>query len=126
MNLTDKYMAFVKNGNFTRDERDGQFLAALGLCGESGEVSEIIKKNLIHGEELDLDHLKEELGDVLWYFFHALHTYNLTFEEIVEGNIRKLCDRHPKKNGDPKNWIYHRSVYDGEEEHSEIMRAIGH
>jgi NTP pyrophosphatase (non-canonical NTP hydrolase) len=102
---TDKYAEFAKIGNFTVGERDAKFLAALGLCGEAGEVSEIIKKHLLHGKDLDRDHLRKELGDVLWYFFHALNTFDMTFEEVANANIRKLCDRYPKGYGDPKKWL---------------------
>ena len=101
----DLYATFVRHCNFTKNKRDAQFLAAMGLNGEAGEVSEIIKKHLLHGKDLDMEHLKEELGDVLWYFFHALSTFDLTFEEIAEGNLRKLCARHAGTNGDPEEWL---------------------
>ena len=124
----EEYAKFVEHCNFTKDKRDAQLLAALGLSGESGEVGELIqthvdqerliiegavrtgrvaelvKKNLIHGKPLDLTRLKDELGDVLWYFFHALNTYGLTFEEVAVGNVVKLCERH-ENNGDPEDWI---------------------
>ncbi len=120
------YADFIRHANFTTNERDAMFLSALGLNGEAGEVSEIlleaglsgedlsrstskiaelIKKHLIHGKDLDRDRLKDELGDVLWYFFLALNTFGLTFAEVAEGNVTKLCARHPSKNGDPEGWI---------------------
>lgn len=126
---TDEYAKFVEHCNFTKDKRDAQLLAALGLSGETGEVGELIqthvdqerliiegavrtgriaelvKKNLIHGKPLDLTRLKDELGDVLWYFFHALNTYGLTFEEVAVGNVEKLCERHHESNGNPEDWI---------------------
>ena len=102
---TDMYKDFVHHCNFTKDERDSKFLAALGLNGEAGEVSEIIKKHLIHGDDLDRDHLVEELGDVLWYFFHALNAFDISFEEVLEGNVKKLCERHPDSNGPAKLWL---------------------
>ena len=40
---------------------------ALGLCGESGEVADIIKKATFQGHQLDKEHIAEELGDVAWY-----------------------------------------------------------
>lgn len=105
--LVEAYATFVKHANFTENKRDAMLLAALGLNGEAGEVSEIIKKHLLHGKDLDRDHLVDELGDVLWYFFHALNTFKISFEEVAEGNIRKLCIRHPQSNGKATNWIPH-------------------
>ena len=102
---TDAYQDFVHVGNFTQDEREAKFLAALGLCGEAGEVSELIKKHLLHGKPLSRDDLRKELGDVLWYFFHALNTFDMSLEEVMEENVRKLCDRHPVQYGNVKNWM---------------------
>ena len=41
--------------------------AGLGLSGEAGEATDIIKKHLFHGHELEKEHLAKELGDVMWY-----------------------------------------------------------
>lgn len=105
MTTPTKYQEFVKVGNFTKGERDAEFLAAMGLCGEAGEVSEHVKKHLLHGKDLDLGLVKEELGDVLWYFFHALNVFGFTFEEVAEMNVRKLCDRHPVQYGNSNDWL---------------------
>lgn len=98
------YQSFVEHANFTENDRDAMFLAALGLNGESGEVSEHIKKHLLHGKPLDVDKVKDELSDVLWYLFHSFNVFGLTFEEVATHNVKKLCERHPT-NGDPSQWI---------------------
>ena len=59
----------------------------------------------LHGKDLDRDHLTDELGDVLWYFFHTLNAFDISFDDVLEGNVRKLCARHPKNNGDPEQWL---------------------
>src|ERR1700742_2148392 len=68
---------------------------ALGVCGESGEVAEIIKKHIGHGQDVDVDKLKLELGDVLWYVSALVHLYNLSLEEVAEANLQKLAKRFP-------------------------------
>ena len=40
---------------------------AMGLCGESGEFMDLLKKNVFQGHELDKEHMAKELGDILWY-----------------------------------------------------------
>jgi NTP pyrophosphatase (non-canonical NTP hydrolase) len=102
---TEKFQAFVKLGNFTKGERDAKFLAALGLNGEAGEVSELIKKHLLHGKELNRDDLIKELGDVLWYFFHALNAFDVSIDEVVTQNVTKLCARYPAQYGKAEDWI---------------------
>ena len=43
----------------------------MGLCGESGEAIDIVKKWLMQGHELDKEHLIRELGDAEWYLAEA-------------------------------------------------------
>jgi NTP pyrophosphatase (non-canonical NTP hydrolase) len=73
-------------------------LCGLGLPGEIGEVVDLIKKFLYHrnGKGLPVDKLKDELGDVLWYYFILLDTLGLTFETVLLTNARKLEERHPR------------------------------
>lgn len=80
--------------DLTDKERLG--LCGLGLSGEVGEVVDILKKYLYHrnGKPLDIDKMRDELGDVLWYFSILLSTLGLTFEEVMQANISKLEKRH--------------------------------
>ena len=68
---------------------------ALGLAGESGEVADLIKKHIAHGHDLDLDKLKKELGDVLWYIAGIAHLHGMTLSEVAIANIDKLLKRYP-------------------------------
>jgi len=70
-------------------------LGALGLAGETGEVVDIIKKHLFHGNPLDRDKLLEELGDQLWYFQCLLEAADATFAEVAEKNDTKRRKRYP-------------------------------
>jgi len=72
----------------------------LGLCGESGEVAEKIKKIIrddsgnISDEKREL--LKKELGDILWYVSNLASELGLDLSDIAETNIRKLKDRQSR------------------------------
>lgn len=68
---------------------------AMGLCGESGEVSEIIKKHMFHGRPLDRDSLIKELGDVRWYLELLCHVLDISMNEVEEENVKKLKLRYP-------------------------------
>ena len=71
---------------------------ALGLCAESGEFTEIIKKIVFQGKPVNkenLFHLKRELGDIMWYFIQACILLDTTPEEIIEMNVDKLKSRYP-------------------------------
>lgn len=72
--------------------------AETGLSGETGEVSELIKKGVFHGmpELLDREKFKKELGDALYYITKIADLFNLSLEEVAEANNRKLEARYPK------------------------------
>ena len=82
--------------NRNLDKRDMLINGAMGLCGESGEVIDILKKHIFHGHELDREHLLEELGDVAWYLNEAAYALDSSLEEIFDRNIAKLKKRYPQ------------------------------
>ena len=67
----------------------------LGLCGESGECADMVKKHLFQGHTLDKTHLAKELGDVAWYLAVTAHHIGYDLESIFEMNINKLLERYP-------------------------------
>ncbi len=69
--------------------------ASMGLCGESGEVIDLVKKHLFQGHDLDEEVLIKELGDVAWYLAEAATALNVDISEILEKNIKKLENRFP-------------------------------
>jgi NTP pyrophosphatase (non-canonical NTP hydrolase) len=71
-------------------------IAAIGLCGESGEVADYIKKIEGHGHECNKAKLAEELGDVLWYVAALCSYYGIQMGAAAIGNIKKLRARYPK------------------------------
>lgn len=72
--------------------------SALGLCSESGEFTEIVKKMLFQNKPLNEDnlfHLKRELGDVIWYWVNACRALDLDPNEVIAENVKKLEARYP-------------------------------
>lgn len=70
--------------------------AVMGLCGESGEACDIVKKHLFHGHELDRAALIKELGDVAWYLAEASEALGISLDEVLDRNIEKLKKRYPE------------------------------
>ena len=77
-------------------QKDVLINAVMGLCGESGEAIDIVKKWLAQGHELDRERLAKELGDIAWYLAEAATALELELEEILEGNLQKLVRRYPE------------------------------
>ena len=69
--------------------------SALGLCGESGEVADLVKKHRFQGHDLDFDHIAKELGDVAWYLAVGAYAIGFDLDSIFRMNIEKLEARYP-------------------------------
>ena len=72
--------------------------AGIGLSGEVGEFNDIVKKCFFQGKEMDEDivnHLKSELGDVMWYIAQGCIALGTNIEELIDINTAKLKDRYP-------------------------------
>ena len=67
----------------------------MGLCGESGEVLDLVKKHLSQGHPLDREALAKELGDVAWYLAETAYVLGYPLEEIFRMNLEKLSARYP-------------------------------
>lgn len=76
-------------------KRDVLINSVMGLCGESGEAIDIVKKWLAQGHALDKDHLAKELGDIAWYLAEVATALDMDLEDIFQANIEKLKMRYP-------------------------------
>lgn len=90
-------MSMNESGDFSFESCQGITYPALGLCGEAGEVTELIKK--MHRDDhgcLTVERqakLKKELGDVLWYLSEVTRQAGLSLSEVALANIEKLKAR---------------------------------
>ena len=84
---------FVKYARYENVER--KMYPALGLAGETGEVCEKIKKEFRDGE-LDVEGLKLELGDVLWYLARVAAEYGFSLGDVAMSNVEKLEGRRER------------------------------
>ena len=72
--------------------------AALGICAEGGEFTEVVKKMVFQGKPVNdenIFHMKRELGDIMWYVAQACMALDTDFNEIIEMNVEKLKARYP-------------------------------
>lgn len=78
------------------DKKDILINGVMGLCGESGEAIDIVKKHLAQNHPLDKDALRKELGDIAWYLAETAYALDTDLEDILRMNIQKLKDRYPE------------------------------
>ena len=95
------YQSFVES----LDDLDGQgsnihrlLTAAVGMSAEAGEFTEIVKKMVFQGKpwnDANKHHLVTELGDIMWYVANACMALDVSFDDVVATNVKKLEKRYP-------------------------------
>lgn len=88
-----KFVASLASPESTVDLKSKYITACMGLSGESGEFVDLFKKHIFHGKDLDLEHAKKELGDIMWYVAFACESLNTNIQEIIDLNVDKLKKR---------------------------------
>jgi NTP pyrophosphatase (non-canonical NTP hydrolase) len=72
----------------------------LGLCGETGEVAEKIKKVIRDNDGILTDSTRDtialELSDVAWYLAVLAHELGYSLEDILNLNLDKLRSRQER------------------------------
>ena len=68
---------------------------ALGVGGEAGEVVDLCKKHFAYDKPLDVAHLVEEIGDLIFYVNGILALIDTSWDEVLTTNIKKLEARYP-------------------------------
>ncbi len=73
--------------------------SGVGINAEGGEFLEIIKKMVFQGKPWNDDnreHLIIELGDLMWYVAQACMALDVSFDDVIATNVKKLEKRYPE------------------------------
>lgn len=74
-------------------ESQNIYYMTMGMTGEAGEIANKVKKVMRDGKQLDLEDIKHELGDVLWYVAGLATVLGIDLEDVANSNIAKLKSR---------------------------------
>ena len=96
MTINEYQSLAMRTLNPELSKKDVLINGVMGLCGESGEAIDIVKKHLAQGHELDREGLIKELGDVAWYLAETAYALDIPLQEVLERNIAKLRARYPQ------------------------------
>lgn len=77
------------------DAAEQRLHALHGMVGEIGEMHSIYQK-LYQGHKFDEEHMKKELGDLLWFIAEYCTAMNWSMSEVAYLNIDKLRARFPE------------------------------
>jgi NTP pyrophosphatase (non-canonical NTP hydrolase) len=96
MNINEfqNYCSHLSSSNF-QTGRPEILHAVMGIAGEGGELIDILKKHMAYQTPLDMNHIKEECGDVLHYLAMLATSCGWTLEEVADANKAKLDIRYP-------------------------------
>ena len=96
MTINEYQKLAMRTLNPALSKKDVLINGVMGLCGESGEAIDIVKKHLAQGHTLDREALIKELGDVAWYLAETAYALDVPLEEVLKRNIDKLKSRYPE------------------------------
>ena len=74
------------------EDKAYQYLIA-GLAGEVGELASIFAKHWRGDGDLNHDHAKAELGDILWFVAMLAEWLDTDISDVAQGNLNKFVDR---------------------------------
>ena len=77
------------------EEFEIELHAVHGLASEVGEIHGIYQKEY-QGHDIDDEHLKKELGDLMWFVAELCTIKGWNLSEVMEMNIEKLRARYPE------------------------------
>lgn len=77
------------------DSVQSEFHALHGMVGEIGEIHSIYQK-VYQGHDMDANHLKKEVGDLLWFIAEYCTANGWNLDDVMKLNIDKLKERYPE------------------------------
>jgi len=86
----------IKTWDCGKTPKDRLLNAIMGIAGEAGELTDLIKKQEFHGIPADRDKVLKELGDVLYYVTVCAYEHGFNLDDIAVANNRKLAARYPQ------------------------------
>ena len=68
-----------------------------GLISEVGDIAIAIKKCKRYGRALDVENIREKVGDVLYYLAMMCDSTDSSMDQCAIDNVNKLQKRYPEK-----------------------------
>ncbi len=94
--MTDvQYLESAKRTLSSKEDILGHMI--VGLSTEAGELLDALKKHKYYGRPLDVQNVKEEIGDCMWYLVQLCEEVGYSLDEAKVDNIAKLKKRYPEK-----------------------------
>lgn len=76
------------------NEKDEISHWVIGLTEEAGEVAGLVKHKYYNNDDVSVETIAEELGDVLWYVAAICNGLHIDMGKVAELNQAKLASRY--------------------------------
>ncbi len=87
-------LAMKTSKDFGSKEKQLEY-AILSLCGEAGELANLLKKKVYHNKKnIEKDNFIDEASDVLWYLSCIMNALGIKLSDLATFNIEKLSKRY--------------------------------
>ena len=94
MTFTEYQVAASRTIDTGMSFKDMEDHALHGMVSELGEIHGAYQK--VHQKhEIDVQHLKKEVGDLLWFIAEFCTACEWSMDEVASLNIQKLLERYP-------------------------------
>lgn len=95
MKLNEYQRLAQRTMNRTLSHEETSRHALHGMCAEVGEIHGLYQK-FYQGHEMDAEHVKKEVGDLLWMIAEFCTVNGWKMGDIARMNIDKLKARYPE------------------------------
>ena len=94
MQMNEYQQAAARTMNPSLNFEETSRHALHGMCAEVGEIHGLFQK-FYQGHEMDAEHVKKEVGDLLWMIAEFCTAYGWKLDDVAQMNIDKLLARYP-------------------------------
>ena len=97
MKLND-YVKWTVNTCAKLDTRKEDIIHMLfGIMTETGELTDVFKKNMAYNKDIDWTNVEEEIGDLMFYIASFCRITGIDLQDVIDRNVKKLETRYPDK-----------------------------
>lgn len=94
MNMNEYQQLAARTINKSLTFEEASYHSLHGMVSEVGELHGLYQKHY-QGHEMNAEHIKKEIGDLMWFIAEYCTVHGWALEEIAQMNIDKLKARYP-------------------------------
>jgi NTP pyrophosphatase (non-canonical NTP hydrolase) len=90
--IHERFIQIAKCKGSLTSETDVIHFLALAICGEAGELANVVKKSW-RGDEVQIDQIRDEIADIRIYLEHFARYFDIDIDEACEQKLDVVSKR---------------------------------